>query len=279
VSDSFNGTIWKIPPQGGSFSAWLTDPLLGPGTGLTPPFGANGVEFSNDFSTMYVANTAFHQIIQIPVTHNNGALVAGTPSILTTGINAPDGILVDRKGNIWICANQEDEIVVIDPKGGTNPLNGQKIPKVIAELGDFGGIDENRHRPGLFVPGEPGVQPGRQDALCLEPDTVPALCGRECGDRFTVDAAGPGLCCRSRAIRCPKCRPSCRRSPTGRSNRAASAACHVRGAGARPALTRSGSGRDKASGFVLARERVRRVSVSWAGRSVPPFRAGLGCPI
>ena len=159
VSDSFNGTIWKIPPHGGSVSAWLSDPLLGPGTGLTPPFGANGIEFSNDFSTMYVANTAFHQIVQIPVTNNNGALVAGTPSILTTGINAPDGILVDRKGNIWICANQEDEIVVIDPKGGTNPLTGQKIPKVIAKLGDFYGIDQNGIAQGFLFPASPAFSP------------------------------------------------------------------------------------------------------------------------
>jgi len=159
VSDSFNGTIWKIPPQGGSFSPWLADPLLSPGTGLTPPFGANGIVFSNDFSTMYVANTAFHQIIQVPVTATNGALVAGKPSILTTGINAPDGILLDRQGNLWICANQEDEIVVLDPKGGTNPLTGQKIPKVIAKLGDFDGIDANGIAQGFLFPASPAFSP------------------------------------------------------------------------------------------------------------------------
>ena len=56
--------------------------------------------------------------------------------ILITGINAPDGIMVDRKGNIWICSNQEDEIVVIDPHAKPNA-------KVIAKLGDFYGIDHN----------------------------------------------------------------------------------------------------------------------------------------
>lgn len=155
VSDSFNGTIWKIPPHGGSFSAWLTGPLLSPGTGLTPPFGANGIAFSNDRSTMYMANTAFHQIVQIPVANSNGTLVAGTPSILTTGINAPDGILVDRKGNVWICANQEDEIVVIDPKGGTDPTTGQKIARVIAKRGDFYGIDQNGIAQGFLFPASP----------------------------------------------------------------------------------------------------------------------------
>src|SRR5215467_1359057 len=48
VSDSFNGVIWKVGPNGGAPTVWSNSPLLGPGTGLTPPFGANGVEFSND---------------------------------------------------------------------------------------------------------------------------------------------------------------------------------------------------------------------------------------
>jgi sugar lactone lactonase YvrE len=86
---------------------------------------------------MYVANTAFHQIIKIPVDGDT----AGTPSIFITGINAPDGIAIDRDDNLWVCANQEDEIVVIDPTG-----------KVIAKLGDFRGIDPNGIARGLLFP-------------------------------------------------------------------------------------------------------------------------------
>jgi sugar lactone lactonase YvrE len=139
VSDSFNGKIWKIPTHGGSFTAWSSDPLLGNGGGpLTPPFGANGVEFSNDGKTLFVANTAFHQLVQIPVNSDGSA---GTASIFITGINAPDGIAVDPKGNIWVCANQEDEIVVVDPTG-----------KVIAKLGDFNGIDQNGIAQGFLFP-------------------------------------------------------------------------------------------------------------------------------
>lgn len=138
VSDSFQGVIWKIPPTGGTMTVWSTAPLLGPGSGLTPPFGANGIEFNNEHTILYVANTAFHQIIQIPVNTDGSA---GTPSILITGINAPDGIMVDGKDNIWICANQEDEIVVIDKTG-----------KVIAKLGDFYGIDQNGIAQGFLFP-------------------------------------------------------------------------------------------------------------------------------
>src|SRR5215470_10134789 len=139
VSDSFNGTIWKIGPHGGGATAWKNDPLLGNGGGaLTPPFGANGVEFNNAGKTLFVANTAFHQIIQIPVNSNG---TAGTPSIFITGINAPDGIAIDRHDNIWICANQEDEIVVIDKTG-----------KVIAKLGDFRGVGPNGIARGFLFP-------------------------------------------------------------------------------------------------------------------------------
>src|SRR5258708_289666 len=89
VSDSFNGVIWKTGPLGGPPTQWNSDPLLGPGTGLT----------------------------------------------------APDGIAIDRHDNLWVCANQEDDIIVIDKTG-----------KVIAKLGDFNGISEDGVARGLLFP-------------------------------------------------------------------------------------------------------------------------------
>jgi sugar lactone lactonase YvrE len=141
ISDSFNGVIWKTGPLGGLPTAWSSDPLLQPGTGLTPPFGANGVEFNNAGTVLFVANTATHQIIQIPANPNG---TAGTASIFITGINAPDGIAIDRNDNLWVCANQEDEIVVIDKTG-----------KVIAKLGDFNGINDDGIVRGLLFPASP----------------------------------------------------------------------------------------------------------------------------
>src|SRR6202043_2222580 len=92
----------------------------------------------NAGTVMFVANTAFHQIIQIPVNSNG---TAGTASIFITGINAPDGIAVDGNDNLWVCANQEDEIVVVDKTG-----------KVIAKLGDFSGIDPKGIARGFLFP-------------------------------------------------------------------------------------------------------------------------------
>jgi sugar lactone lactonase YvrE len=138
ISDSFNGVIWKVGPNGGTPTIWSNSPLLSPGAGLTPPFGANGVEFNNAGTMLFVANTAFHQIIQIPVKPDGSA---GTASVFITGINAPDGIAIDRDENIWICANQEDDIVVIDKTG-----------KVIAKLGDFNGFSKDGVARGLLFP-------------------------------------------------------------------------------------------------------------------------------
>jgi sugar lactone lactonase YvrE len=142
VSDSFAGVIWKTGPNGGTPTPWSAGPLLGPGPGgdltLTPPFGANGVEFNNAGTVMFVANTAFHQIIKIPV---NADGTAGTAAIFITGINAPDGIAVDKHDNLWVCANQEDDIIVLDKTG-----------KVIAKLGDFNGISERGVVRGLLFP-------------------------------------------------------------------------------------------------------------------------------
>src|SRR5207253_9347306 len=103
VSDSFNGVIWKTGPNGGTPTQWSHDPLLGPGQGLTPPFGANGVEFNNAGTIMFVANTATHQIIQIPVNADGSA---GRASIFTTGINGPERIAIDKHDHHRACDNQ-----------------------------------------------------------------------------------------------------------------------------------------------------------------------------
>jgi sugar lactone lactonase YvrE len=138
ISDSFNGIIWKTGPNGGTPTIWSNSPFLAPGTGLTPPFGANGIEFNNAGTIAFVANTAFHQIIQIPVNSDGTAAPA---SIFITSINAPDGIAIDTHDNIWVCANQEDDIIVLNKTG-----------KVIAKLGDFDGFNEHGVARGLLFP-------------------------------------------------------------------------------------------------------------------------------
>ena len=140
VSDSFQSTIWKCDKDCPSHvaTAWVTNPLLGT-TGV-PPFGANGVEFNNEGTIMFVANTGNDTIVQIPV--SNGT--PGTPTVFVNSINGADGIAIDKDDNIWAAANQEDEIVVVDKTG-----------KVIAKLGDFDGVSPDGIPHGLLFPASP----------------------------------------------------------------------------------------------------------------------------
>ncbi len=137
VSDSFLGTIWRSDSAGGNVTAWISDMLLRT-TGF-PPFGANGLNFNNQGTILFVANTGDDSIVKIPfdrVTH-----MPGRPSVFTNSINGADGLIIDRDNNLWVAANQADEIVIVDPTG-----------KVIAKLGDFDGVDRQGRAIGLLFP-------------------------------------------------------------------------------------------------------------------------------
>ena len=78
-------------------------------------------------------------IVRIPVTGGS----PGTPEVFTNSINGADGLVLDDDDNLWVAANQADEIVVVDPTG-----------KAIAKLGDFDGVQNGVTR-GLLFPASP----------------------------------------------------------------------------------------------------------------------------
>src|SRR5581483_1949556 len=133
MSDSFQGVIWKTAPTGGPASEWKRDALLTT-TGF-PPFGANGLQFNSDESALFVANTGNDTVVRIA----NAGGVAGAASVFTNSINGADGLMIDEDDNVWVCANQADEIVVTDKTG-----------KAIAKLGDFNGVRGGRPVGFLF---------------------------------------------------------------------------------------------------------------------------------
>jgi sugar lactone lactonase YvrE len=133
ISDSFQGVIWRTGPHGGAPLAWVSSPLLT--TTGTPPFGANGLDFNRRETALFVANTGNDQVIRIPVT----AGAPGTPEVFVNSINGADGLILDEHDNVWVTANQADEIVVVDPTG-----------KAIAKLGDFDGLKHGAPEGLLF---------------------------------------------------------------------------------------------------------------------------------
>ncbi len=124
VSDSFLGTISKVAPDGSSNIVWSSSPLFRT-TGF-PPFGANGVAFDRDQRFLYVANTGDSRILRVPVLHDGSAgpveIFADGAQIdarqhTTEALHGADGIMFDVQGNLYVCANQANEIQVLSPEG------------------------------------------------------------------------------------------------------------------------------------------------------------------
>jgi sugar lactone lactonase YvrE len=135
ISDSGGGKIWRTGASGGAATVWVTDSLLAPNG--VPPFGANGLNFNKAGNTLFVANTSTDQVIRIPVTGGT----PGTPRVFVNSVNGADGLILDRDDNIWVAANQADEIVVVDATG-----------RGIAKLGDFDAVIRNGVPRGLLFP-------------------------------------------------------------------------------------------------------------------------------
>jgi sugar lactone lactonase YvrE len=131
VTDAHEGLIWKVGPDGGAAAVWVKSQLLRP-TRPPPAIGANGLAFNKKQTALFVANTAQDTIVRIPVT--GSPLEPGTPEVFVNRAGGgPDGLIIDEQDNLWIACNQSNEIMVLEPTQG----------KVIAKLGDFGGIDKD----------------------------------------------------------------------------------------------------------------------------------------
>jgi sugar lactone lactonase YvrE len=119
VSDSFAGAVYTVSPDGGGKALWKADALLAPAG--NPPFGANGVAFDRTQTFLYVANTSTDKILRIAVNKDGSA---GAISIFADGatlgpgaLDGADGIQFDVRGNLYVCANQANEIQVLSPAG------------------------------------------------------------------------------------------------------------------------------------------------------------------
>jgi sugar lactone lactonase YvrE len=133
ISDSFQGVIWKVTPDG-TTSVWQQDPRLTPQPGTGPPFGANGVAFDQNQRFLYVATTADAKIYRIPVLDDGSAgnlqLFASGEAIdatqgTTEALHGADGIMFDVRGNLYVAANSAQhpapglpgELQVLSPEG------------------------------------------------------------------------------------------------------------------------------------------------------------------
>ena len=115
-------------------------------------------------------------------------------------------IAVDRHDNLWVVANQQDEIDVVDPNA--IDAKGDPLAKIIARRGDFDGIGKNGRKEGLLFPASPAFSLDGKTPLRIEHRAVLALCGLAAGRQLIC----PGRS-RSSTTRSPRSAPKSRRWP------------------------------------------------------------------
>ena len=138
VSDSFQGAIFRIDnPATCAPACGVTtvkhDPLLA--TAGFPPFGANGLAFNGDESSLFIANTGDDRVLRLD-------LAANALTVFAESVNGADGLAFDRSTRLLlVAANQNDELVALNENG-----------RVVARLGAFEGLRRDGSPEGLLFP-------------------------------------------------------------------------------------------------------------------------------
>jgi sugar lactone lactonase YvrE len=134
ISDSFQGAIFEVPAATTCAPACTAlvfshDPQLA--TAGTPPFGANGLAFSPDGATLYIANTGDHRVLAMD-------MATRAIRLFSLSVAGADGLrMVD--GDLWVAANQADHVMRLDRDG-----------RIVVKAGEFLGVRDGTPRGLLF---------------------------------------------------------------------------------------------------------------------------------
>jgi hypothetical protein len=136
VSDSFQGVIWRIANATACAPTcaavkFSQDPLLA--TAGFPPFGANGLAFNADESSLYIAVTGDNRVLKMD-------MATKAIAVFAESVHGADGLLF-TDGVLWVAANQGDELVALNSRG-----------RPIARVGSFDGIRGNGSPRGFLFP-------------------------------------------------------------------------------------------------------------------------------
>jgi sugar lactone lactonase YvrE len=143
------GRVWKVPAGGGAGVEMFRVPTMAQPNGVgrqvqtlqgvqTPPVNpntqsivANGIEFSKNGDTVYVADTARGAVWQVGLDRDGNvadrlgcdpAYPADTLCLDSLLVQNPqpegaDGLVLDEAGDVWVAANERNGIVVVERSG------------------------------------------------------------------------------------------------------------------------------------------------------------------
>lgn len=132
VTDAWLGVVYKIDAPGHA-SVWLSDPLLDgdpahPAFGFHA-FGVDGIAFDTNKKNLYLTNLDYGEILRVPIDKH------GDPGDVTVyagdaRLVGADGIAFDKDENLYVAANVQNQIAVVDRHGRVSlaaqggPLDG-----------------------------------------------------------------------------------------------------------------------------------------------------------
>lgn len=160
ITDSFQATIFRVPPGGGTPVAWFVDPRLAGDPFV--PFGVNGIRIDKNNKQLYLSVTAENGtldgvIYRLPLVGNptsedldefhRYSFIPGLPPVLP----GPDGIAFGKSGKLYVALAGASQISVLGPdgteemrySGPAENLNGSPNPMPWANPANIAFDDHN----------------------------------------------------------------------------------------------------------------------------------------
>jgi sugar lactone lactonase YvrE len=135
VTDSFQATIWRVPPGGGAPQVWFQSSII------DGPFGPNGIRVDKKSDNIYFAQTFNAQgggaVYSLPIKNSPQASDLKVFATYTPGAG-PDGIAFGKHGDLYVALAGYSQISVLAP-------NGQEVQR-------YSGPAQDPANPGTPLP-------------------------------------------------------------------------------------------------------------------------------
>lgn len=171
VADS-EGVVYALDSNGVA-KVWSSDPLLAPNpsaSGKSPAcgfvplaIGANGI--AHDATNVYVTNTDYGRLIQIPIAADGSAGKATLIKEDCAALAGADGLVIDHDGSFLIALNAQNKIVRVTSAGDVTVVaSGAPLATPGSVLIDDNGAGGARRllvtNTMFFSPQDAGLSPG-----------------------------------------------------------------------------------------------------------------------